>query len=117
MAEEFTALGADFDARGSLTDEHILVLRAFWRGPDPLVSGRHYQVSGVSISPLPIQRPGPPIWTGGISVPALRRAALLSDGWHGIRQTPAEREQVSRSVNKKGTHQSRYGKGMDRRRP
>lgn len=90
MAEEFTALDANFAARGTLTDEHISVMRAFWRDANPVVSGRHYNTSGVSISPLPVQKPGPPIWTGGISNPAIRRAALLADGWHGVRQTPED---------------------------
>ena len=90
MAEEFAALDADFDARGGVTDEHVAVLRAFWSQAAPTLSGPHYDVSGVSISPRPMQKPHPPIWTGGISPPALRRAATLGDGWHGVRQSPAD---------------------------
>ena len=90
MAEEFAALNADFDARGGVTDEHIAVLRALWSQPGPDISGPHYDVSGVGISPRPVQKPHPPIWTGGISPPALRRAANLGDGWHGVRQSPAD---------------------------
>ena len=90
MAEEFAALDADYDARGGVTDEHIAILRAFWSQSAPTLSGPHYDVSGVSISPSPVQKPHPPIWTGGISPPALRRAAISGDGWHGVRQSPAD---------------------------
>ena len=90
MAEEFAALDADFDARGGVTDEHIAILRALWSQPSPVISGPQYDVSGVSISPRPLQDPHPPIWTGGVSAPALRRAANLGDGWHGVRQSPAD---------------------------
>ena len=62
MAEEFAALDADFDARGGVTDEHIAILRALWSQPSPVISGPQYDVSGVSISPRPLQDPHPPIW-------------------------------------------------------
>ncbi len=98
MAEEFDALGADFDARGGVTDEHIAILRAFWSQSAPNLSGSHYDVSGVSISPRPVQKPHPPIWTGGISPPALRRAATLGDGWHGVRQSPEDVARVAARI-------------------
>lgn len=98
MAEEFAALNADFDARGGLTDEHIAILRSLWSPPAPGASGAHYDVSGVSISPRPVQQPHPPIWTGGISPPALRRAAVLGDGWHGVRQSPADIARVAARI-------------------
>ena len=95
MAEEFVALDAEFDARGGVTDEHIGILRALWSQPGPVMSGPHYDVSGVSISPRPVQDPHPPIWTGGNSAPALRRAANLGDGWHGVRQSSADVARVA----------------------
>ena len=98
MAEEFAALDADFDARGGVTDEHIAILRAFWSEASPSVAGPHYDVAGVSISPRPMQKPRPPIWTGGISSPALRRAATLGDGWHGVRQSPADVARVAARI-------------------
>ena len=98
MKEEFDALDSDFDARGNLTDEHIAVLRALWSDASPNVDGSHYSVSGVQISPPPVQQPGPPIWTGGITGPALRRAARLGDGWHGVRQSPADVARVKARI-------------------
>ena len=110
MAEEFAALDADFDARGGVTDEHVAILRAFWSEASPSVAGPHYDVSGVSISPRPVQKPHPPIWTGGISPPALRRAATLGDGWHGVRQSP---DDVARVVARIGELRDSAGRTMD----
>ena len=110
MAEEFAALDADFDARGVVTDEHIAVLRALWTQPGPDISGSHYDVSGVGISPRPVQNPHPPIWTGGISPPALRRAANLGDGWHGVRQSPAD---VARVISGISELRSQYDLTME----
>ena len=110
MAEEFDALDVDFGARGSLTDEHITMLRALWYESNPKVAGSHYSVAGVAISPRPAQRPFPPIWTGGISAPALRRAARLGDGWHGVRQSPTD---VSRVAARIAELRSRYRLTMD----
>ncbi len=98
MAEEFAALDSDFDARGAVTDEHIALLKAFWTDPEPDVRGTHYSVAGVGMAPMPVSQPHPPIWTGGISPPALRRAATLADGWHGVRQSPTDVERVAARI-------------------
>ena len=90
MAEEFAALDADFDTRGTVTNDHIQVMRALWTSENQSVEGANSDAAGVAISPPPVQKPHPPIWTGGISPPALRRAANLGDGWHGVRQSPSD---------------------------
>ncbi len=90
MAEEFSALGADYAHRGRVTDEHIRLLKCMWTRDEPVFSGQHYQVSGVTMYPKPVQSPHPPIWTGGITGRALSRAARLSDGWHGMRMSPED---------------------------
>lgn len=95
MAEEFAALDADFDARGTVTDEHIQAMRALWTSDNQSIEGANSDAAGVLISPPPVQKPHPPIWTGGISPPALRRAANLGDGWHGVRQSPADIARVA----------------------
>ena len=110
MEEEFMALDSDFAARGAVTDEHIALLRAFWTNPEPDVRGAHYNVSGLGMAPMPVSRPHPPIWTGGISPPALRRAAQLADGWHGVRQSPQD---VSRVIRRIGELRASRGEGME----
>lgn len=79
MREEFALLGQDFHTRGQRTDEAIGILRALWRGGMVEHHGRHYDFARVQMSPAPT-RPVP-IWVGGLTEPALRRAARLGDGW------------------------------------
>ena len=95
MEEEFAALNSDFHARGAVTDEHIKMLRAFWTETAPDCKGNHYSVAGLGMAPQPVAQPHPPIWTGGISPLALRRAANLADGWHGVRQSPDDVARVA----------------------
>ncbi len=90
MAEEFDALGAEFESRGAATDSHIRIMRALWTGANLTDTGVDPGIREIEISPRPSQSPCPPIWTGGISAPALRRAASLGDGWHGVRQSPGD---------------------------
>ncbi len=88
MKQEFTALGEDFHTRGRRMDEMMTVLRKLWRGGMVEHHGRYYDFDPLQISPAP---PSPiPIWIGGASQAALRRAALLGDGWLGSGNDPAE---------------------------
>ena len=110
LAEEFTALDADFPHRGAVTDEHIAILRSFWTGTtSQLRDGRH-SIAGRRMEPTPVQQPHPPIWTGGTSPPALLRAARLADGWHGVRQSP---DDVARVVARIAELRSAAGNNMD----
>lgn len=88
MEEEFLALGSDFAHRGQVTDEHIQLMKSLWTRDEPDFFGQHYRISEMTMYPKPVQKPHPPIWTGGITERALLRAARLSDGWHGIRMNP-----------------------------
>ncbi len=80
--EEFTAFGDPDDAkqRAAMLDEGLTILDRLWSGETVTHHGPHYAVEGVSLAPLPLQRPRIPIWIGGDSAPALRRAARW-DGW------------------------------------
>ena len=82
MEEEFQALDSPpFPDRGRVTDEYLALYRELWTSPDPEFQGRFSHASGYKFSPKPVQRPGPPIWVGGHSGPAIRRAARLGDAW------------------------------------
>lgn len=90
MAEEFKALATpDFKDRGAVTDEYVEIFRKLWTGKPVSHNGRFYSFDEVICHPTPIQRPGPPIWIGGHSGPALRRVAKLGDGWHPVGATAA----------------------------
>lgn len=78
---EFAALGVDFDERNELTDEAIAVMRAAWTGESVERDGRHFSARGNTSLPRPAQDGGPPIWIGGNSMRAVRRAVDLADGW------------------------------------
>jgi probable F420-dependent oxidoreductase len=90
MREEFEALGApDFDRRGAVTDEYLRVFKTLWTESPASFSGRFYRFDSLRCLPQPVQKPHPPIWVGGHSKPALRRAAQLGDGWHPVGANPA----------------------------
>jgi probable F420-dependent oxidoreductase len=81
--EEFEALGAEpFDERGRVTDEYIRVFRELWTAPEPAFSGDYVDFKDIYFEPKPVQAGGVPVWIGGESGPALRRAATLGDGWY-----------------------------------
>ena len=82
MEGEFTNLGADFHRRGRHLDEGIQVMHTLWRDQTPQHAGSFYRFTDVLFGPKPSQAGGPAIWIGGASDAALRRAALLGDGWH-----------------------------------
>ncbi len=78
-AGELSATGEQLDdrARGAMLDEALEVLRAAWTGERVAHRGEHYVVDGIAFRPVPVQRPGPPVWVAaryGNPVP-LRRAA------------------------------------------
>jgi probable F420-dependent oxidoreductase len=81
VQEEFEALGADFAGRGAVLDESIDALRAAL-GPEefPEHAGERYAFSGLGQLPRPA-RERVPVWVGGSSPAAVRRAAVRGDGW------------------------------------
>ena len=79
--QEFRALQIPLAERGSRTDEAIPLLRRLWTGEELSHDGPHFPMSDVRIHPAPAQPGGPPIYVGGRKEPAMRRAALLGDGW------------------------------------
>ena len=89
MEEEFKALGLDtYAQRGAVTDEYIQLFKELWTKDDPVFQGEHYQLSGSGFQPKPVQKPHPPIWIGGHTNPAIRRAAKYGDGWMPIGLRP-----------------------------
>jgi probable F420-dependent oxidoreductase len=79
-AVEYEALGQPFDRRGARLSEQIPLLRRLWSEESVTHEGEFDRVSGAGLAPLPTQRPIP-IWIGGQSAPAYRRAGRLADGW------------------------------------
>ncbi|SOE73384.1 probable F420-dependent oxidoreductase, Rv2161c family [Streptomyces sp. OV198] len=81
VAEEFEAVGADFARRGAVLDESIDALRAALGADEfPVHHGKLYDFEGLGQRPRPAQE-RVPVWVGGSSPAAVRRAALRGDGW------------------------------------
>ena len=88
--DEFENLGVDFSTRGRRTDEILAALRALWTQDTPEFSGAFYSFNGLKFSPKPRQEPYPPILIGGASAAARARVVSFGDGWHALRQSPAQ---------------------------
>lgn len=90
MREEVEALdGPDFDRRGAASDEYIAIMKKLWSEDPASHAGEFYSFDAVRCLPQPVQKPHPPIWIGGNSRAALRRAARIGDGWHPVGANPA----------------------------
>jgi probable F420-dependent oxidoreductase len=90
LESEFQALRVPFAERGPMSDEYLQLLKALWSQEEPQFQGRYYTFSGVKVSPKPVQRPHPPIWIGGNSRRAVRRAVEQGNGWLPFSLSPQE---------------------------
>ena len=89
MREEFEALGAPpYKERGAVGNEYIAAFKELWTSDNPTFDGKYCRFAGITFLPKPVQKPHPPIWIGGESPPALRRAATLGDVWYPIGNNP-----------------------------
>ena len=83
--QEFEALGLPFEKRGAMTNDYLAAIKACWTQDVASYEGRFVRFTGVHTAPRPLRAPHPPIWVGGSSEGALRRAVLHGDAWHPIR--------------------------------
>jgi probable F420-dependent oxidoreductase len=89
LQEEFEALATPpFAERGPVTDEFLRLMRESWTKAPVTFDGRYCSARDVYVLPQPLQKGGIPIWIGGHTDGALRRAARLGDGWHPIGLRP-----------------------------
>jgi probable F420-dependent oxidoreductase len=82
MAEEFALLGESFHDRGRRMDEYLRLMKVLWTESNPHFEGEYFRIANCGFAPKPVQKPHVPLWIGGESPAALRRAARLGDGWH-----------------------------------
>ncbi len=88
---EFDAFGIPRAERAGRLTESIEIIRQMWSGEEVDYRGRHYQVSGHTISVPPHQPGGPPIWIGAGGKPAVKRAARMGDAWFAPGNSPSPR--------------------------
>jgi probable F420-dependent oxidoreductase len=83
--DEFKALGVPFQERGALSDEYLAAFKTLWTQEKPAFHGQYVHFENIAFEPKPVQKPHIPIWIGGNSKRAIRRAVALGDGWHPTR--------------------------------
>ena len=96
MPEEYEAVGATFQARGSRLDDFLCCLKAVWADEVVEYNGDFYRVPPSRIEPKPLQHPHPPLLLGGTAERALVRAGRLADGW--VSGSQAELSSIHRSI-------------------
>ena len=90
LEEEFQALETQpFAERGAVTDEYIRAFIALWTSENPEFEGKYVNFSNIHFLPKPVQKPHIPIWVGGESNRAIRRAARMGNAWHPLGTNPA----------------------------
>jgi probable F420-dependent oxidoreductase len=108
--KEFEACGVPHGERGRRVDEGIEVCRRLWTKSPASFEGRFVRFADVSLEPKPVQPGGPPIWIGGRSDHALRRAARVGDGWVSYVVTP---ERYRASLEKIRSFAAEAGRPME----
>jgi len=92
LREEFEALQTDpYDQRGKVTDEYIAAFKELWSSAKPSFKGDFVKFDEVRFAPKPVNGRSIPIWVGGESNPALRRAAKQGDAWYPGSRNPKHR--------------------------
>jgi probable F420-dependent oxidoreductase len=110
LKEEFRALGIPPERRAQRTCEYLEAMRAVWTQDAPSFQGEFCAFPPVTSLPKPMQKPHPPIIFGGNTVPALRRAVQVGDGWFGFNLSP---EEAAPLVRRLGECAAEAGRNVD----
>lgn len=98
----FAAFGVDPQRYVARFTEGIALMKALWTQPRVTFDGEFWQLRDAAMEPKPAQKPHPPIWFGGSSEPAVRRAVRLGNGFFGAGSTPtaafAEQVRIARAA-------------------
>jgi probable F420-dependent oxidoreductase len=78
---DFEAFGVPIAERATRTEEALEILRRSWSGERFSFTGKHFQYRDALVTPVPVQRPGVPVWMAAWTPPGLRRAGKMADGW------------------------------------
>jgi probable F420-dependent oxidoreductase len=114
---EFSALNANFEERGDVADEYLRVIRSVWTDPAADFEGKYVSFKDMLFSPPTLQQPHPPIWVGGSTRRAGRRAVELGDAWHGTNITVEQFVDISGSMRRIAEKQGRAMPGVNVRMP
>ena len=78
---DYKAVEIPFEHRGSRAVEQVQLMKRLWSEDSVTFKGKFYNVENLSVGPKPIQKPHPPIWTGGSAEVSLKRAGTWADGF------------------------------------
>jgi probable F420-dependent oxidoreductase len=95
---EFAALGISSKERGARTDDHLAAAKALWSQRPADFDGPFTTLRAARLGVPPVTPAGPPLWIGGHSDAALRRALRFGDGWYGTGISPAELTDLRRRL-------------------
>jgi probable F420-dependent oxidoreductase len=107
--EEFKMLGVGerFHHRGAYLDETLRLWNHLWTSPDTPYRSQNYDLPAVAFGPRPLQTDGPPIWVGGASQGARRRAGRSGAAWHPVGISALDLAEQSRVVHQAATEAGR----------
>jgi probable F420-dependent oxidoreductase len=113
---EWWACGIDPKTRARRTDEALQILRSLWTQEETTFEGKYFRLNQVRMQPKPFREDGIPIYIGGRSDPALRRAARYGDTWLAIWVSPRRmreaREKIDEWAAEEGRDPARIGLGL-----
>ncbi len=89
-SREFEVFGVDRRLRGKICNDYIRAMKAIWTSHPSSYEGRFVNFRDAEIFPKPLQKPHPPIWVGGWTEAAMKRTAMLGDGWLPAWLTPED---------------------------
>ena len=110
FSPEFTAVNVPTKERGERANESLAALKTLWGESPSTFNGRFFSFIDVTMEPRPVQLPHPPIWVGGRSDAALRRAGRFGDAWFGYFEDP---EGYARKLSVARSHVVEPGSGSD----
>jgi probable F420-dependent oxidoreductase len=113
---EFDAVGVPVETRGRRTNDMLAVMKRLWTEEHVTHHGEFFAFGDVTLRPRPVQQPHPPIWVAGRSEAAMKRAAVLGDGWYPylftVRRLASSNETVRRYAAEAGRDLGRFHWGV-----
>ncbi len=110
---EFAAVNVPVSERGRRADEGLEIITRVLSEAQVTYQGKYYQLQDVTLTPRPRQQPYPPIWVGGRSKAAMRRAARFGQGWMGYMNNPQQAREARQTLDEMAPQYGRRPSDID----